>query len=764
MSAKSILPAVILALAASWACSALAAEDVPDLLLPTLVSRQALRNQLYLQLEDKLRLPCRLSGEDMVWQKLVGKQSKDQPPRYVRVWARPEADGGAQILGHRSIEFQDLGVELHWPKITQREASYAGTKVQVPQRSEGNRERWGLVAKVRRAGKYTVGCDLGPSAKFTQRRVAWTAELHQWRYEPLQGFGDFSRPASHRFVVLYAVVDVRTSKDLNPAGEPVEITPTCSLRPRQSSKAFCLYRVAAFWQDSKQAYIHVPAYQGTAYFGPPSRPTLRQPHLFAWLFPDKRYQFLLVYILGFEDGYGPLRTSALLRAGLLDYRSEDNVVEFLDRSPLGHSIKHLDTSGPVWHCGLSPSLTSIEPDGKITPLDSFAAKMSLWSGAAPTERPVPSTLDEAVSWDEELMWSGGARVAYLGIVTGEIPPDQIAWYQRWVQRVHDLGYKAAVGWNCTEIFPQDYTYKKRPNLVMKTADGKDVLSPRLGFRGVMLDWLSGDWQKWAGETAKQLLSTIGFDYIYLDWTPLDNVYTHYLLAPVDGTMVDWRTKTSLSTGNPGEMSHIANAFRGRIFRFGDTEARRFADYTDAPMGHGFFSWNRAMTESAGWMNQPYPTKAAAFERWCQMAALRMAYPGVPSLWSEAGVTGVYCYLGQPGMRVMRTYSDIVERIEKESWGLCMDLPTEAAGGVRAQARLFFPTGWSRGRFYLLIGADRDTTVKVHVPMIEGRYMVVDLLSMNIWSTEGDLQVDINHKDNLFYPAGGLRPLVLQRLR
>lgn len=741
-----------------------AAPASPRLVAPELVAPRNLQEQLYLRLEEKLQLPSRMTGEDMVWQKLVGKQVEGQPLRYVRLWARPEADGGVQILGHRTIEFRDLGLEVHWPTITRRSVEYGGLTVDVPQRAEGDRDKWSLVAKGRKSSDYAIGCDLGPTPKFSRRRATWTAELHRWAYEPLTGLGDYSRPAAHRFVVLYSVIDLFTTKDIRPEGEPVEITPTCALRDPTDQSVFSLHRVAALWQSSKKAYVHVPPYQGTAYFGPSDDPSLRPPHAFVWLFPNTQYQLVLVYIFGLEDGYGPLKTSSLLRSRVLDYRADKNIVEYLDSAPFGHSVRHSGSSGPVWHCGLSPTMTRIEPDGKITPLDEFAARLSLWSGAAPTDRPVPSTLDEAVSWDEELLWSGGAHIAYLGIVTGEIPPDQVDWYQRWVQRVHELGYKAAVGWNCTEVFPQDYTYQNRPKLVMKTADGKDVPSPGLGFRGVLLNWLSDDWQKWAGETAKQLLVTIGFDYLCLDWTPLDNVHYHYLLAPVDGTFVDHATRTSMSTGNPGEFSHIADAFRGRVFCFGDTEASRFADFIVPPKGHGFFSWNRAMTESAGWMDQPYPTKAAAFERWCQMAAMSMAYPGLPSLWTDPGITGVYCYLGEPGMRVLRTYTDIVSRIEKESWGLCMDLPATTSNGVPAQARLFFPNGWARGRFYLLVGADKDTTATIRVPMLEGRYMVADALTMRIWSAEGDLQVDINHKDNLFYPAGGMRPLVLQRLR
>ncbi|MGD9519163.1 MAG: hypothetical protein AB7W28_06575 [Armatimonadota bacterium] len=747
--------------------TALAAETetaLPDLIVPQMVGKQYVQSQLHLKLEEKVQLPCRVTGSDMVWQKLVGKQEQDQPPRYVRLWARPEADGGVQILGHRTIEFRDLGLELHWPQITQRQVQYAGTTVEVPQRAEGDREKWPLVAQVRRSSDYAIGCDLGSTGKFDKRRATWTAELHQWAYEPLAGLGDYSRPASHRFVAVYCVLDLMTTKGISPQGEPVELTPTCTLKEDTRQGIFNLYRVAALWQSRKRSYVHVPAYPGTAYFGPVIDKSQRSPHLFLWLFPETQYQVVIVYLFGLEDGFGPLKTSSLLRSQVIDYTSKQNIIEYLDASPFAHSVRHSESSGPVWHCGLVPNLTRIEPDGKITPLDQFASSLSLWVDGSPTDQLAPGTLDEAVSWDEELLWSGGARIAYLGIVTGEIAPDQIEWYQRWVQRVHELGYKAAVGWNCTEVFPNDFTYQKRPLLLMKTADGKDVPSPHLGFRGVMLNWLSDDWQKWAGETAKQLLTTIGFDYICLDWTPIDNVQDHYLLAPVDGTMADQKTRTSLSTGNPGEFSHIAAAFRGRILCFGDTEAQQFSNYTSAPMGHGFFSWNRAMTEGAGWTDQPYPTKAAAFERWCQMAALRMAYPGVPSLWADRGVTGAYCYLGQPGMRVLRTYADIVSRLEKESWGVCMDLPVMTTGGLGARARLFFTNGWGRGRFYLLVGADRDTTVTVPVPMLEGRYMVTDVLTMRIWSTEGPLQVEIDHKDNLFYPDGGLRPLVLQRLR
>lgn len=747
---------------ACWGASS--APEGGLLVVPEFVGQQHIQRLLYLQPQEKLQLPCRLTGKDMVWQKLVGKQVEGRPLRYVRVWVKPEATGGAQILGRRTIEFRDMGVELHWPRITQRSVEYHGRTIQVPQRAEGPREKWGLVAKVRKAGTYAVGCDLGPAAKFSRRRVTWTAELHRWAYEPLAGLGDLSRPASHRFVVLYAVLDLQTTDAVAKEGEVVELTPTCQLREDTGPGAFMLYRVAALWQETKKSFVHAPAYPGTSYWAPTTNKSLRNPHLTLWLFPRKRYQVILVWIFGLEDGYGPLSTSALLRSRVLDYRSRENVIDFLAASSFGHSATRPEASGPVWQCAISPALTSIEPDGKISPVDKFAAELALWAGERPSDRAVPNSLDEAVSWDEELMWSGGARVALVGIVTGEIPPEQMTWYQRWVQRVHELGYKAAVAWNCVEVFPTDYTYKTRPYLLAKTADGKDIPAPSLGFHGAVLNWLCEDWQKWAGETAKQFLSKIGFDYIYLDWTPIDNVSYHYLLAPVSGTMVDYSRRTSLSTGNPGEFTHIAAAFRGRIFRFGNTEVRRFADYTAPPLGHGFFSWNRAMTESAGWVNAPYPTKAAAFERWCQMATMRMAYPGLASIWSDRTVSGVYCYLGEPGMRVMRTYADLVRRLEKESWGVCMDLPVTTSNGVPAYARLFFPTAWARGRFYLLVAADRDTTAKVSLPMIQDRYMVCDLLTMRIWSTQGDLQVEISHKDNLFYPSGGLRPLLVQRLR
>jgi hypothetical protein len=376
----------------------------------------------------------------------------------------------------------------------------------------------------------------------------------------------------------------------------------------------------------------------------------------------------------------------------------------------------------------------------------------------------PKTLDEAVSWDEELMWSGGARTAYLGIITGEIAPDQLPFYQRWVQRVHDLGYKAGVGWNCAEVFTSDYTYTHRPQLVAKGLDGKDVSSPGLGFRGVMLDWLSTDWQKWASETAGQLLHAAGFDCIYLDWTPADEVHYHYLLAPVDGTLCDPRRKASLSTGNPWYFSWLAKEAPGRIFRFGDTEARDFGAYTGAPVGHGFFSWNRVMTESAGWAGSDSASKAMSFERWCQMAAMRMAYVGAPSLWADPGVTGVSCYLGQQGMKVLRTYSDIVARLDKECTGLSMDLPATATNGASPHVRMLLPKGWARGRAYVLIASDTDTDVTVDLPLISGRYMVCDIASGSIFSTQGPLKVSVNHKDNVLYPAGGLRPLLVQQLR
>ena len=43
-------------------------------------------------------------------------------------------------------------------------------------------------------------------------------------------------------------------------------------------------------------------------------------------------------------------------------------------------------------------------------------------------------------------------------------------------------------------------------------------------------------------------------------------------------------------------------------------------------------------------------------------------------------------------------------------------------------------------------------------------MVCDAVSMSIWSAEGALKVSVSHDANLYYPDGGLRVLVLQRLR
>jgi hypothetical protein len=739
---------------------------MPSLTLPQLVTPVLLQQQLYLRPVINDRLPARMTGTEMVWQKLVGPQPKDQPPRYVRLWIRPDATGGIQILGRRSIDFRGLGLELHWPQITYSSTDYNGRSLLAPQRAEGAREKWDIVPKPSRADDYAIGCELGKQGKFAKGRVTWTADLHEWRYDPSSGLGGFSKPADHRYVVLWAVVDVTTDATVSPKGEPVEITPTLRLGPQVQPDSFALYRVAAFWQGTFQQYNHVPAYAGTAYFGPPASSEQRQPHLFAWLFPGIRYQFVVAYVLGLEDSVHPITTSDLLRMRLIDYWSTQNIIAGLETAGLGHAQPSSEATGPVWHCGLSPNLARIDPDGKIASLDTLGAAMKLWVEgiALPSGRQPPQTLDEAASWDEEMMWSGGARTAYVGIITGEIPPDQVVWYQRWVQRVHELGYKAAVGWNLAEVFPSDYTYQHRPTLVAKGPDGQDILSPGLGFRGVMLDWLSPDWSDFAGATAKQLLKTVGFDFVYLDWSPMDEVHYHYLLTPVDGTMADVRRKVSLSTGAPATFSFFAREYPRRFFIFGDTEAKSFGAYTAPPVGHGFFSWNRAMTESAGWMGQPVPTKAAAFERWCQMAAMRMAFVGVPSFWNDPGVTGVSCYLGPTGMKVLDTYSGIVARVAKESWGICADLPVKTDNGVKASARLFLPNAWSRGRFYLFVAADQDTIATVTVSLLTGRYMVCDTSGPEIWSGEGPITVEVNHSHNLLYPSGGLRPLLVQQLR
>ncbi len=737
---------------------------MPPLTPPQLVNPGLVQQQLYLHSETNDRIPARMTGTEMAWQKLVGPQPKGQPPRYLRLWVRPDATGGIQILGRRSIDFQDLGLELHWPTITYAPTQYNGRAIQAPKRAEGKRESWDIVAQPSRADTYSIGCDLGQQGKFLKRHVTWTADFREWRFDPATNLGVFTKPADHRYVVLWAVVDVTTDSTVNSAGEPVEFTPTFKLGPETQPDTFSLYRVDAFWQQPFQQFSHVPAYAGTSYWGPAAADE-RQPHLFAWLFPNVRYQIILTYILGAEDGVHPMMTSDLLKTQLIDYQSSVNAISYLEPGGFGHSQPPMEGAGPVWQCGLNPNLARIDPDGKMAPLDAFVPSMKLWVDTVeqPEDRTPPQTLDEAVSWDEEMMWSGGARTAYVGIITGEIPPDQVLWYQRWVQRVHELGYKAAVGWNCAEVFPTDYTYLHRPALVAKTADGNDVPSPGLGYKGVMLDWLSTDWQDFAHQTAKQLLDKVGFDYIYLDWAPMDEVHYHYLLTPVDGTMADCRRKVSLSTGVPGQFSWFGREYPRRFFIFGDTEAKSFATYTGAPVGHGYFSWNRPMTEAAGWMGDP-ATKAAAFERWCQMAAMRMAYVGVPSLWQDPGVTGASCYLGPTGMKILDKYSQIVGRVAKESWGVCTDLPVTTDNDVKAFARLFLPSAWSRGRFYLFVGADEDTVATVELPLLTGRYMVCDTASSEIWSGVGPITVPVDHTRNILYPAGGLRTLLIQQLR
>lgn len=758
------------------------------LVAPEAVSARLLQDQLYLRQTAQIQLSARLVGEELAWQQLMGKQEKDRPLQYVRVWMRSDGRGGVQLLGRRAADLSNIGIDLHWPQISFEPVAVVGQGTQaLPRRAEGPRDHWILTTKPKKSDQYAIGCDLGPAPKFARRRVTWTAEYHQWRYEPPPGFGDLSKPAEHRFVVLYALVEMSTDGSVNPAGEPVEITPTCGLDPRSSGEVFALYRVDAFGQSTYWQLCTVPAYSGTAYWGPPSNKGDREPHLFAWLFPRVDYKVLVVYVLGLNEGYEPLTTSELLRTRVLDCPAKKEQVTRLALGNFGHSSRTAVT-GPVWHCGLRPDICRIDPDGAISPLEGLSEALHLWVEGVRPSQAKPESLDEAVSWDEELMWAGGARIAYVGVITGEVPPDQTDFYRRWVQRVKSLGYKAAVGWNCAEVFPNDYTYQKRPHLVAKSSDGKDVGSPGLGFRGVMLNWLSMDWQRWAADVARRFFNDIGFDYVYLDWAPTDQAYYHHLLAPVDGTMADARRRTSLSTGNPWFFTWLAKEWPGRVFLMGDSQARDFQSYTAAPVGPGFFSWNRVMTESAGWLGGEAATKAMAFERWCQMAAMRMAHVGVPSFWTEPGITGVACYLGQSGMKVLRTYSDIVYRLEKECWGLCMDVPAASAaeataGAVEQEAgvedfpsaritvsapqawvRVFLPRGWARGRLFVLAGSDRDCTLTVNLPLISGRYMVCDLATNDLWSAEGPLTVEISHKNNLLHPSGGLRPLLVQQIR
>ncbi|MCX7597759.1 MAG: hypothetical protein N2512_02680 [Armatimonadetes bacterium] len=759
-----------------------------SLVAPEAVSARLIQDDLYLRRTAQIQLSARLVGDELAWQQLMGKQEKDRPPQYVRVWVRSDGRGGVQLLGRRAADLNNIGIDLHWPQITYEPLAVAGQGTQaLPRRAEGSREHWILTTNPKKSDNYAIGCDLGPAPKFTRRRVTWTAEYHQWQYDPPTGLGDLSKPAEHRFTVLYALLELSTDGSVNPAGEPVEITPTCDVDAKSAGEVFALYRVEAFGQSPYWQLCTVPAYPGTAYWGPPAGKGDRQPHLFVWLFPRVDYKILVVYVMGLNEGYEPLTTLALLQTRVLDCPAKEEKVSRLELGNLGHSSRTAVT-GPVWHCGLSPNLCRIDPDGAISPLDVVSASLYLWVDGVRPGQAQPQSLDEAVSWDEELMWAGGARIAYVGVITGEVPPGQVDFYRRWVQRVKSLGYKAAVGWNCAEVFTDDYTYQKRPHLVAKTADGKDVVSPGLRFRGVILNWLSMDWQKWAADVARQFFNDIGFDYVCLDWAPINQTYRHHLLTPVDGTMADARRKTSLSTGNPWFFTWLAKEWPGRVFMMGDSQARDFQSYTAPPVGRGFFSWNRVMTESAGWLGGEAATKAMAFERWCQMAAMRMAYVGVPSFWTEPAITGVACYLGQPGMKVLRTYSDIVSRMEKECWGLCMDVPATMAGEAapgeavpgatgegfpsprttasapQAWVRVFLPRGWARGRLFVLAGSDRDCTLTVNLPLISGRYMVCDLATNDLWSAEGPLTIEISHKNNLLHPTGGLRPLLVQQLR
>ncbi|MBC7289593.1 MAG: hypothetical protein H5T86_16445, partial [Armatimonadetes bacterium] len=234
----------------------LASTDGQTLLAPTLVAKGRLQQQLFLRLEQRVELPSRLTGGDLVWQKLIGQQVEGQPVRYVRVWIRPDGRGGAEILGRRGIEFEDLSLEVHSPKITWEPREYGGQQVSVPQRAEGPREKWHLVGGARKEGNLTLGCDLGSSGKFATRRATWSAQFHRWRYDPPAGVGDFSRPATHDFVVLYCVLDLTTSDAVAKEGEPAEFTPICRLGEGQPSGVFLLYRAAAFWQDVKKQFVH----------------------------------------------------------------------------------------------------------------------------------------------------------------------------------------------------------------------------------------------------------------------------------------------------------------------------------------------------------------------------------------------------------------------------------------------------------------------------------------------------------------------------
>jgi hypothetical protein len=96
--------------------------------------------------------------------------------------------------------------------------------------------------------------------------------------------------------------------------------------------------------------------------------------------------------------------------------------------------------------------------------------------------------------------------------------------------------------------------------------------------------------------------------------------------------------------------------------------------------------------------------------------------------------------------------------------VCSDLPAQTDNGVTACARLFLPSAWTRGRFYLFVGADEDTVATVDVPWLTSRYMVCDTATSEMWSGDGPIKVAVDHKRNVLYPSGGLRALLIQQLR
>ncbi len=756
--------AVLAATVVCWA--ALAAGE--QFLVPQYVSHQLLRQQLYLRELRRENLRATPLRRALDWQnRYVHGKQKQLVHAWIR-WRGALGYGGAQILGSDPIEFEGLALEVSWPQVKWLQGG-AGMKALLA--GEGRSELWPLAGPWQRVrgSRYSLRVDLGPAAGFSSRRITWTAHFVEYRYEPPEtGTPLCKGGADHRYVILAGNLELTTNGDIAP-GTPVKLR--LRIRQRRPVRSgFILSRVAAFWQSATKAFVHVPAYPGTSYWSPAPK-GLQEPYLLAWLFPKRAYKAVIIVILGFDRGPGPLSTESLLRAGLLDWRPAGDTTQVLSASAFGHSRGERSAMGPAWFTGLDSSFVDIGPSGAISPVRALADSLVLKSAMAPQSDPTPRSLEEAVSWDEELFAAVGGRIAYAGILTGGIDDAWAEWARLWVQRVHSRGFKAAVGWNCVEV-PMAMADETVKSLAVGDAERQPMpLATNGGPAVALVDWLSPAFERWAAGTIERL-RRIGFDYVLLDQMPIDAPFALAAetqdapLYATAGTLPDAARQVSLSTGNPGFFSALAARMPGRVFAMASSDAVAFSQMDLPLLGPGAVVWNPSLTERSAWAPNPKLRKTIAFERWCQMAAFNLAFPGIRSDWLRSDVGGLFSYLGPGGMEILRRYTNLIGRMISDCSGLALELQARSSTGAPVYARAYLPEAWAEGRLYVVVASDQPTVAEIDLPTIapDSRYMVCDLLSLKITAGQGPLRVVLNPQDNIVSPFGAFRALVVQRLR